>query len=113
MTGLQSREPQKLLEILVKKSKSSKRSLMRKLGVLVFFAAMSDSSVLAKEGLLNSSYEEVASILGKPSSHDNGGTFPASGMTDTTSKHAAGKRLFCSSTAKHKNSTPRKATVRR
>src|SRR5467141_4755617 len=45
---------------------------MRKLGILVLFAAMSDSSVLAKGGLLNSSYEEVASILGKPSSHDNG-----------------------------------------
>jgi len=38
--------------------------------ILVLFA--SHSSVLAKEGLLNSSYEEVASILGKPSSHDNG-----------------------------------------
>src|SRR5439155_12965144 len=46
--------------------------LMRKLLILVLFAAMSHSSVLAKEGLLNSSYEEVASILGKPSSHDNG-----------------------------------------
>jgi hypothetical protein len=33
---------------------------------------MSHSSMLAKEGLLNSSYDEVASILGKPSSHDNG-----------------------------------------
>ena len=40
--------------------------------ILVLFAAMSLSSVSAKEGLLNSSYEEVASILGKPSSHDNG-----------------------------------------
>ena len=45
---------------------------MRKLLILVFFAAMPLSSVLAKEGLLNSSFEEVASILGKPSSHDNG-----------------------------------------
>ena len=45
---------------------------MRKLLILVLFAAMPHSSVLAKEGLLNSSYEEVASILGKPSSHDNG-----------------------------------------
>src|SRR5947207_12410351 len=43
---------------------------MRKLMILVLFA--SHSSVLAKEGLLNSSLEEVASILGKPSSHDNG-----------------------------------------
>ena len=33
---------------------------------------MSHSSAFAKGGLLNSSYEEVASILGKPSSHDNG-----------------------------------------
>jgi len=40
--------------------------------ILVLFAGMSHSSVLAKEGLLNSSYEEVAAILGKPSSHDNG-----------------------------------------
>jgi len=43
---------------------------MKKLMILVLFA--SHSSVLAKEGLLNSSYEEVASILGKPASHDNG-----------------------------------------
>src|SRR6266446_8912169 len=46
--------------------------LMRKLLILVLFAAMPLSSVLAKEGLLNSSFEEVASVLGKPSSHDNG-----------------------------------------
>ena len=45
---------------------------MRKLVILVLLAAMSHSFVLAKEGLLNSSYEEVAAILGKPSSHDNG-----------------------------------------
>src|SRR5260370_30407867 len=45
---------------------------MRKFVILGFFVGMSHSSVLAKEGLLNSSYEEVASILGKPSSHDNG-----------------------------------------
>jgi hypothetical protein len=45
---------------------------MRKLLILVLFAAMSHSSLLANEGLLNSSYEEVVSILGKPSSHDNG-----------------------------------------
>ena len=45
---------------------------MRKLAILVLFAAMSHSSVLAEGGLLNSSYEEVATILGKPSSHDNG-----------------------------------------
>jgi hypothetical protein len=45
---------------------------MRKLVILALFAVMSHSSVLAKEGLLNSSYEEVAAILGKPSSHNNG-----------------------------------------
>src|SRR6267143_2171741 len=45
---------------------------MRKSVILVLFAAMSHSCVLAKEGLLNSSYEEVAAILGKPASHDNG-----------------------------------------
>ena len=45
---------------------------MRKSVIFVLFGAMLHSSVLAKEGLLNSSYEEVASILGKPSSHDNG-----------------------------------------
>ena len=40
--------------------------------ILVLFAVMSHSSVLAEGGLLNSSYEEVAATLGKPSSHDNG-----------------------------------------
>ncbi len=40
--------------------------------ILVLFAALSQSSVLAEGGLLNSSYEEVAATLGKPSSHDNG-----------------------------------------
>jgi len=45
---------------------------MRKLLILVLFAAILHSSVLANEGLLNSSYEEVASVLGKPSRHDNG-----------------------------------------
>src|SRR5437764_8152349 len=45
---------------------------MRKLLILVLFAAMSHSSMLAKEGLLNSSFEEVATVLGKPSSHDKG-----------------------------------------
>jgi len=40
--------------------------------ILVLFGAMSHSSVLAKDGLLNSSFEEVAAILGKPSSHNNG-----------------------------------------
>ena len=45
---------------------------MRKSMILVLSVAMSLSSVLAKEGLLNSSYEEVAATLGKPSSHDNG-----------------------------------------
>src|SRR5215470_20344911 len=45
---------------------------MRKLLILLLLAAMPLSWVLANEGLLNSSYEEMASILGKPSSHDNG-----------------------------------------
>jgi hypothetical protein len=45
---------------------------MRKLVILLIMAAISHSSVFAKEGLLNSSYEEVAAILGKPSSHDKG-----------------------------------------
>ena len=45
---------------------------MRKLVILVLFAAMSHSSAFAKGGILNSSYEEVAAILGKPSSHDHG-----------------------------------------
>jgi hypothetical protein len=45
---------------------------MRKLVILVLFAAVSHSSAFAKGGLLNSSYEEVAAMLGKPSSHDNG-----------------------------------------
>jgi hypothetical protein len=46
--------------------------LMRKSVILVLFAAMSDSSVIAKGGLLNCSYEEVAAVLRQPSSHDNG-----------------------------------------
>jgi hypothetical protein len=45
---------------------------MSKSVILVLFAAMSHSSVLAEGGLLNSSYEEVAATLGKPSRHDNG-----------------------------------------
>src|SRR5438309_10678747 len=45
---------------------------MRQLLILVLIAMMSHSSAFGKGGLLNSSYEEVASILGKPSSHDNG-----------------------------------------
>jgi hypothetical protein len=45
---------------------------MRKLEILVLFAAMSHSSAFAKGGLLNSSYEEVERVLGKPSSHDHG-----------------------------------------
>jgi hypothetical protein len=45
---------------------------MRKILILVLFAAMSHSSVLAEGGLLNSPYEEVAAILGKPFSHDHG-----------------------------------------
>jgi len=45
---------------------------MRKLGIFILFAGMPQSPGLAKDGLLNSSFEEVAAILGKPSSHDNG-----------------------------------------
>jgi hypothetical protein len=45
---------------------------MRKFVVLVLFAATSHSPVFAKGGLLNSSYEEVERVLGKPSSHDHG-----------------------------------------
>jgi len=45
---------------------------MKKCVLLVLFAAMLHSSALAEGGLLNSSYEEVAAILGKPSSHDSG-----------------------------------------
>jgi hypothetical protein len=45
---------------------------MRTLVIVVLVAAMSHSFALAKEGLMNSSYEEVAAILGKPSSHDSG-----------------------------------------
>src|SRR6266480_2902233 len=45
---------------------------MRKSVILLLLAAISHSSAFAKEGLLNSSYEEVAAILGKPSSHDKG-----------------------------------------
>jgi hypothetical protein len=45
---------------------------MRKLMMLALLAALPHSSALAKEGLLNSSYEEVERVLGKPSSHDNG-----------------------------------------
>jgi hypothetical protein len=45
---------------------------MRKFAILALFAAMSHSSAFASPGLLNSSYEEVAAILGKPFSHDNG-----------------------------------------
>src|SRR5438874_5773881 len=45
---------------------------MRKSVILALIAAMPHCSVLAKEGLLNSSFEEVASVLGKPASHDNG-----------------------------------------
>ena len=45
---------------------------MRKFAIFILFAGMSQSPGLAKDGLLNSSFEEVAAILGKPSSHDNG-----------------------------------------
>jgi hypothetical protein len=85
---------------------------MRKLVILVLFAAMSHSFVLAEGGLLNSSYEEVAATLGKPSSHDNGNV---SGIRydryhfETRGWKAA--VLFID--GKAQNSTPRKATVRR
>jgi hypothetical protein len=52
--------------------KSHLSYLIRKLLIILFFAATPFCSVSAKEGLLNASYEEVASILGKPSSHDKG-----------------------------------------
>ena len=45
---------------------------MRKLVILVLIEAMSSAAALAKEGLLNSTYEEVEKVLGKPSSHDTG-----------------------------------------
>lgn len=45
---------------------------MRKFVILFLLAATPVCSVLAKDGLLNSSYDEVASILGKPTSHDDG-----------------------------------------
>ncbi len=45
---------------------------MRKLAILVLFAAMAHSPAFAKGALLNSSYEEVERVLGKPSSHDHG-----------------------------------------
>jgi len=85
---------------------------MSKLLILVLFAAMLRSSVLAKEGLLNSSYEEVASILGKPSSHDNGSV---SGIRyDRYHFEARGwKAAVLFIVCKEQNSTPRKATVRR
>jgi hypothetical protein len=45
---------------------------MRKLPVLLAFTAFVHSSALAGPGLLNSSFEEVAAILGKASSHEHG-----------------------------------------
>src|SRR5437762_14176729 len=44
--------------------------LMRNSVILVLFAVMPHPSVFAKEGLLNSSYEEVAARPGKRCSHD-------------------------------------------
>jgi hypothetical protein len=38
----------------------------------VLFATMSHCCALAGQGLLNSPYEEVMAILGKPSTHDKG-----------------------------------------
>jgi len=80
--------------------------------ILFLFAAMSHSSVLAKEGLLNSSYEEVASTLGKPSSHDNGSV---SGIRyDRYHFEARGwKAAVLFIDGKAQKLTPRKATVRR
>jgi hypothetical protein len=45
---------------------------VKKFALVVFVAATAHSSVQAREGLLNASYEEVAAILGKPSSHESG-----------------------------------------
>ena len=45
---------------------------MGKLALLVLFAVMARSSAWAKGGILNLSYEEVAAVLGKPTSHDHG-----------------------------------------
>ena len=45
---------------------------MKKFTLVVFVAATAHSSAQAREGLLNASYEEVAAILGKPSSHESG-----------------------------------------
>lgn len=45
---------------------------MRTFLIVVLFVAMSYSSAIAGPGLLNSSYEEIAAILGKPSNHYNG-----------------------------------------
>src|ERR1700741_4879719 len=40
--------------------------------IVVLFPGIFYSSSIASPGLLNSSYEEVAAVLGKPSSHDKG-----------------------------------------
>jgi hypothetical protein len=45
---------------------------VKKFALVVFVAATAHSSAQAREGLLNASYEEVAAILGKPSSHESG-----------------------------------------
>jgi len=45
---------------------------MNKLLIVVILAAIALCSAYAKDGLLNSSVEEVAAILGKPSSHESG-----------------------------------------
>ena len=53
----------------------SKRSTaydMNKLPIVVILAAIALCSAYAKDGLLNSSVEEVAAILGKPTSHETG-----------------------------------------
>ena len=46
-------------------------SLIRKLLIILLFGMLLHSSAFASPGLLNSSYEEVAGVLGKPFSHEN------------------------------------------
>ena len=45
---------------------------MNKLLIVVILAAIALCSAYAKDGLLNSSVEEVAAILGQPTSHETG-----------------------------------------
>ena len=52
--------------------KRLKLCAVKKFALVVFAAAAAHSSAQAREGLLNASYQEVAAILGKPSSHESG-----------------------------------------